>query len=68
MKKLARYLVGIRAVVFRFEWQDKRTYTDSDWAGYRKTRKSTSGGTIMIGSHCNMSWSSTQGHLEQRRS
>ena len=33
---------------------------DSDWAGCRKTRKSTSGGCMMIGNHLLRSWSSTQ--------
>ena len=67
MKKLARYLVHRRAVVYRYEWQEEgspiRLYTDSDWAGCRRTRKSTSGGVIMIGTHCIKSWSSTQGPL-----
>ena len=35
-------------------------YADSDYAGCIKTRKSTSGGAIMIGNHCIKSWSSTQ--------
>ena len=35
-------------------------YADSDDAGCIKTRKSTSGGAIMIGSHCSKRWSSTQ--------
>ena len=67
VKKLARYLVGRRALVFRYEWQHEghpiRLYTDSDWAGCRRTRKSTSGGIIMMGGHCIKSWSSTQGPL-----
>ena len=37
-----------------------RGFTDSDWAGDKKTRKSTSGGILMIGSHTIKSWSSTQ--------
>ena len=35
-------------------------FTDSDWAGCRKTRKSTSGGCIMAGGHCIKAWSKTQ--------
>ena len=35
-------------------------YTDSDWAGCRKTRKSTSGGAVMLGGHCLKTWSKTQ--------
>ena len=35
-------------------------FTDSDWAGCRKSRKSTSGDAIMIGQHCLKTWSQTQ--------
>ena len=34
--------------------------TDADWAGCRRSRKSTSGGTISIGEHCIKAWSKTQ--------
>ena len=34
--------------------------TDSDWAGGRTSRKSTSGGAIMIGQHCLKTWFKTQ--------
>ena len=37
------------------------TYSDSDWGGRPGSRKSTSGGVWMIGSHCIKTWSSTQG-------
>ena len=35
-------------------------YSDSDWAGYVRTRKSTQGGACMLGGCCIKSWSSTQ--------
>ena len=35
-------------------------YADTDWAGCAKTRKSTSGGCIMLGAHTIKHWSSTQ--------
>ena len=35
-------------------------YTDTDWAGCPKTRRSTSGGGLVLGSHLIKSWSSTQ--------
>ena len=35
-------------------------YSDSDWAGDRKTGKSTSGGVVMLGRHLVESWSRTQ--------
>ena len=40
--------------------EEVHVYTDSDWAGCRRTRKSTSGGMIMIGEHVIKSWSRTQ--------
>ena len=35
-------------------------HTDTDWAGCPITRKSTSGGCVMLGKHCMKHWSSTQ--------
>ena len=47
-----------------FGWQRRPTkleaYTDSDFAGCAKTRKSTSGGCILWGAHCLKGWSKTQ--------
>ena len=66
LKSLARYMVGFEEVLFEFKWQSEEEakkisgYTDSDWAGCRKSRKSTSGGAIMLGQHCLRTWSSTQ--------
>ena len=65
IKKVARYLVGRKKVVWRFWWQDEpteaRVYTDSDWGGNLKDRKSTSGGAWFLGNHCIKTWSCTQG-------
>ena len=36
-------------------------YTDSDWAGCRATRKSTSGGLVVLGGGVVKAWSKTQG-------
>ncbi len=36
-------------------------WVDSDFAGCRRTRKSTSGGLVMWGNHPLKSWSTTQG-------
>ena len=65
MKKLARYIVGCEETVFEYKWQDEeeaklQTFTDSDWAGCTRTRRSTSGGAIVMGSHTLKTWSSTQ--------
>ena len=35
-------------------------YSDTDWAGCLRTRKSTSGGCLLLGSHVLKTWSSTQ--------
>eukprot|EP00973_Karenia_brevis_P047469 6590130-Karenia_brevis.AAC.1 len=51
-------------MVIRFEWQNGQqhidAFSDSDWAGCKSTRKSTSGGCAMIGTHLIKSWASTQ--------
>ena len=64
MKRLGRYLKGSPRLVQAFRWQtatrELHTYTDSDWAGDRIFRKSTSGGIAFLGSHCIKSWSSNQ--------
>ena len=64
LKRLGQYLKGKPRLVWRFDMQYPCTtldvYTDANWAGCRKSRKSTSGGTIMLGSHCLKTWSKTQ--------
>ena len=64
LRRLGQYLKGKPRLVWRFDMQEPTTtldvYTDSDWAGCRKSRKSTSGGTVMLGRHCLKTWSKTQ--------
>jgi hypothetical protein len=65
LKKLARYLAGCQETVFEYPWQDEgaarlMTFTDSDWAGCVRSRRSTSGGSIVLGTHTLKTWSSTQ--------
>ena len=64
LKRLARYLKGKPRVIKRFKWQRPTDtlsiYTDADWAGDKRDRKSTSGGCIMIGSHLLKGWAKTQ--------
>ena len=46
-----------------YPWQEVSRvdiYSDTDWAGCAKTRKSTSGGCVVLGGHLIKSWSSTQ--------
>ena len=46
---------------YPFQCADRvEVYSDTDWAGCIKTRKSTSGGCLMLGQHLLKSWSSTQ--------
>ena len=63
LKRLGRYLAGLPRLVYVYreqtvEWLD--TYTDTDWAGCPRTRKSTNGGCLLLGSHTIKHWSSTQ--------
>ena len=54
-------------MVFKYRRQEIESidvYTDTDWAGCPKTRKSTSGGCAMLGAHAVKSWSSTQSSVE----
>jgi len=64
LRRLGRYLVTVPRVVIKYEWQETqgtlKGWSDSDYAGCRRTAKSTSGGVLTIGSHYLKSWSSTQ--------
>ena len=64
MKRLLRYLKGAPRAVLNFEYQRKPssivTWTDSDFAGCEKSRKSTSAGVIQHGNHLLKSWSTNQ--------
>ena len=52
-------------MVWDVQWQEEpgyaRVFSDSDWGGNVKDRKSTSGGVWMMGRHCIKTWSSSQG-------
>ena len=62
---LARYLKGSPRAVTYYNFQTEcygvQIYTDSDWAGCKRTRRSTSGGCVMRGSHFLKAWCKTQG-------
>ena len=64
LKRIGRYLLGAPRLVQRFNWQDGdgeiTVHTDSDWAGCKTSCRSTSGGTLCVGTHCLKTWSSTQ--------
>ena len=67
LKRIIRYVKGRPIARILYRWQDGltniTTYTDSDWAGCVSTRKSTSGGVVLIGSHIVHHWSSTQANI-----
>ena len=64
LKKLGRYLKGKPRLVWRFGWQEQpdelTTYSDSDWAGDKSSRKCTSGGVIKYGEHVLQTWAKGQ--------
>ena len=66
LKRLSRYLRARPRMVFSYERQSAdsiEVYTDADWAGCTRTRKSTSGGCLMVGRHLIKAWSATQALL-----
>ena len=64
LKKLGPYLVKHRRIAIDLRIQNDAIfvdgYSDSDFAGCKATRKSTTGGCMMIGTHNLSTWSSTQ--------
>lgn len=64
LKRLGRYLVDKRRYKVYYHYQDRpnelTVWTDSDYAGCLRTRKRTSGGVVMIGTHWLKGWSTTQ--------
>jgi hypothetical protein len=64
LKKLVRFLIGVPRIVTKYKWQQMAykitVYSDANWAGDKQTRKSTSGGSIMLGDHWLKSWAKSQ--------
>ena len=63
LKRLGRYVLKHKRIVYKFPWQAVthiEAYSDMDWAGCPKTRKSTNGGAVMLGAHTIRTYSSTQ--------
>ena len=63
LKRLARYLVGRPRMIWTYPWQQEdnlMTYSESNWAGCKRTARSTSCGVVMRGKHHIKSWSVTQ--------
>jgi hypothetical protein len=67
--RVGRYLKGHPRLVWMFDLQVLLTvvdvYSDANWAACRRTRKSTSGGVAMLGSHVLKTWSKTQSVIAQ---
>ena len=67
LRRIGRYLIGRPIYISLFRWQNVKgrldVYTDSDWAGDKVDRKSTSGGAIMIGTHLIKAWSKDQDNI-----
>jgi hypothetical protein len=64
LKRVARYLLQYPVLSYRFEFQRSQAvvevFVDSDHAGCRESRKSTTGFALLHGSHCVKTGSSTQ--------
>ena len=66
LKRLARYLHSTPELVIKFfdvsddDLKFVDVYADSDWAGDKKSRKSTSGGIVVWGGGMIKSWSKSQ--------
>ena len=62
--RIGRYLKGQPRLVWMYHLQIMpetiNVYVDSNWADCRRTRKITSGGIALLGSHAIKSWSKTQ--------
>ena len=67
IKRLIRYLAGSPRCVYVYRYQTEPTVidvmSDSDWAGCRATRRSTSGGAVLHGSHLLLHWSKMQSNV-----
>ena len=63
LKMFGRYLLSHKRLVYTYHWQEAdgiEVYSDTDWSGCPRTRRSTSGGCMMLGKHVIRTWSSTQ--------
>ena len=64
LKRIGRYLKGRPRLVWRYDWQTPQdtidVTSDANLAGCRRSRKSTSGGTVQIGTHLLKTYSKTQ--------
>jgi hypothetical protein len=64
LKRLCRYLAGLPRLQYEYLWQEMplevTVFVDTDFAGCKETRRSTSGGAAMLGNCLIKHWSKTQ--------
>ena len=64
LKRLVRFIAGLPRLVYHYKWQSApvqiSVFVDTDFAGCKETRRSTSGGTVMLGRCLVKHWSKTQ--------
>ena len=64
LERMVRYLMHRRRRVWQYEWCNADdaidVYADTDFAGCKKTRRSTSGDVLTMGKHTLRHWSVTQ--------
>ena len=60
--KLKRFGMHLSVNIFEYQnnWDWLLVWSDTDWAGCKETRKSTSGGIVCVGNHTLKSYSTTQ--------
>ena len=67
LKRIGRYLKGKPRLIWKYCWQSEQeiidVHSDANWAGCKRSRKSSSGGTICLGNHLLKSYSKTQAVL-----
>ena len=65
LRHVGRYLASSHRLAYSYKFMNKvpeyiDVYADTDFAGCKDTRRSTSEGVAMIGSHCIKHWAKTQ--------
>ena len=64
LKRIGRYLIGARRILQTFKWGEIsghiEGYGDSDWAGDKVSRRSTSGGALIWNGDVLKTWSVRQ--------
>ena len=67
IKRIIRYLKGKPRVAIKYQFQSESegntVFTDSDWAGDKTIRKSTSGGVVCRGKHTISWWCRFQSNI-----